>query len=584
MTARSILLYLFVYLCPQFVFAQKAEAIKEYNSGLQYFNMHNYKSAITFFEAAVKKDPTFVYAYRVLISCHEQQGDLKISADLYEKVVLLSPSDKSVCYNLAMTYIDLKDYKKAVLNLKKALIIDAAYVKASDKLKEIQEYLKKQAEKNNSEVITQSQIEENENSAENITYSAALHVYKEENYAGCLVKLNNFRGQVHNPDFYYLKAIAFQHLGERKNAILAYEQTLELDDRHFNANLNLGKVYYNDNNFEDAVHLFETAYLRRKNDMKLLYDLAKAHFYAKEFKEAIPYFETFLARNSNKAEAWTLLAESYSNTGKSKNATNAFNQAKKHGANNDEISNHLENNVAEYGRKASEFTKNGNYEQAISVLEKAISEHSEKASLHFNLGLNYLEIGNIRKAREEFKKTIDLEPSHAKAYQGLGLIYYEKQEFNLAAAYYLATVDAGKHDQFVYYKLGSCYFKLKRFDDAAVVYQEAIDLNPQAKQYYFGLGLAFLALDKNHKSVDAFQKAVKIDPMFHDAQYHICVNLIKTSQFEKCIMEAEKILKKNTQYAKAYLVIGHAHKRLGNYVLANEFQKKAERLDPSLRQ
>ena len=563
--------------------AQKPEAIKEYNSGLQYYNMHNYQSAIPFFESAVKKDPAFVYAYRCLISCHEQEGDLKISAELYEKVVLLSPSDKTVCYNLAMTYIDLKDYKKAVLNLKKALVVDPAYLKASSKLKEIEEYLKKQAEKNN-EKQPQANSEENQHSAENSTYSSALHLYKKENYEACLSKLNNFNRKIQNPDFYYLKAITYQHLGDREKAVLAYEKTLELDDRHFNTNLNLGTIFYNDKNFEEAVHLFETAYLRRKNDMKLLYNLAKAHFYAKEYKEAIPYLETYLDRNYNKGEAWTLLGDAYSKTGKSKNAAKAYEEAKKHGGDIDHIADHLQNNIAEFGRKASEYTQNGNYQKAIEVLEQAISEHSEKASLHFNLGLNYMEIGNTKKAREEFKKTIDLEPAHAKAYQGLALIYYERQEFKEAAAYYLATVDAGKHDQFVYYKLGSCYFKLKRYLDAANAYQEAIVLNPEEKQYFFGLGLSFLALDKNYKSIDALEKALDIDPEFFDAQYHVCVNLIKISQFEKCITEAEKLLKKNDQYAKAYLVIGHAHNRLGNYVLANEFQKKAERLDPTLKQ
>ncbi|MFT5647234.1 MAG: tetratricopeptide (TPR) repeat protein, partial [Aureispira sp.] len=48
--------------------------------------------------------------------------------------------------------------------------------------------------------------------------------------------------------------------------------------------------------------------------------------------------------------------------------------------------------------------------------------------------------------------------------------------------------------------------------------------------------------------------------------------------------EAEKILAKNSEYAKAYLVIGNAHKRMGNYILADNFQKKAERMDPSLKQ
>lgn len=577
----TIFILLFVV---AFSWGQKPDAIKEYNGGLEYYNFHNYEAAIPFFEAAIKKDPSFVNAYRVLIACHEQEGDLKKTIPLYEQVIDLLPSDKQVCYNFALTYVDLQDYNKALLYINKALSIDATYTKAANKKQEIETFLEKRRAREDAKTTNDAQSSGNSKNIENITYNNALKEYRNEAYGNCLAILNDYLGEVTNPDFHYLKAIALQHLGERENAIDAYEQTLELDDRHFNANLNLGKIYYNDKNFEEAVHLLETAFLRRKNDQKLLVALAKAHYYAKQYKAAIPYFEDYTSRNSKNGEVWRLLGESYSKIGKSKNASKAFEQAKQYGMVDDDLNANIQNSIAKYGNEAKEYTKNGNYDKAIQVLEKAIMEHSETASLHFNLGLNYMEIGNVNKARSEFKKTIDLEPSHAKAYQGLGQIYYEREEFSEAAAYYLATVDAGKHDQYVYYKLGSCYYRLNRFNKAIDAYNKAIEYNPKEKRYYFALGLTYLGLEEAYKAIEAMEQALAIDPMFLDAQYHICISYIQTSQYEKCIAEAEKILKKNSDYAKAYLVMGHAHKRMGNYVLAAEYQKKAERMDPTLRQ
>lgn len=567
----------------QWTYAQKPEAIRYYNGGLEYYNLHNYEVAIPFFEDAIKEDNTFVNAYRTLISCHEQLNNFEKSAKLYEKVIELSPSDKTLAYNLALTYIDLKNYEQAVVYLKKALAIDMAYTKASNTLKEVEAYLEKERNKNNP-TNTSTATTTDPKSLENSIYHSALLEYKEERYNDCLNKLNEYKDEVTNPDFYYLQAIALQHLGDRAKAIKAYEQTLKLNKQHFDANLNLGKIYYNDNKFKEAVALLELAYTQRKNDMKLLHALAKAHFFANEFKEAVPYFQQCLERNSKEGESWRLLGECYDKLGKNKDAAAAFEEAKKYSGKSEDLDKHLEDHAAIYGREASEYTKEGNYDKAIAILEKAIAEHSEVASLHFNLGLNYMEVGNTIKAREEFKKTIDLEPSHAKAYQGLGQIYYEKGDFKEAAAYYMATIDAGKHDEFVYYKLGSCDFKLQRFQDAVKYYQEAINLNNKEKRYHFGIGLAYLGLDENNKSIDAMLEALKLDNMYLDAQYHICVNYIKTNRFKECIAEAEKIIEKDSNYAKAYLVIGHAHKRLGNYVLAEEFQKKAERLDPTLKQ
>lgn len=582
----KLIMVLFLSLCIQWAMAQKPDAIEAYNAGLVYYKLRNYKDAIPFFETAVKKDPNFVPAFRVLITCHEEEGQNELAASLYEKVIEIAPSDKVLCYNLALTYLDLKEYNKSTLYLKKALNIDPTYGKAASQLKEIETYLKKQQEKAERQEKENNRGNNggNARSLENEVYSLALKSYRDKAYEACLEKLKAYDGEITNPDFYYLKAITLQHIGNRTAAIADYEAVLELDDLHFNSNLNLGRIYYNDKNYQAAAELLETAYSRRENDLNLLYDLAKAYFYAKKYGAAIPYLENYLVRNSKKGEAWRILGESYSKTGKSRAASKAFEKADQYSGGNDALYKHLEESIAKYGRQASAYTKEGKYKEAIAVLEKGIMEHSKDASLHFNLGLNYMEVGNERKAREEFRKTIDLEPAHAKAYQGLGLLHYEREEYMEAGAYYLATIDAGKQDEFVYYKLGSCFFKLKNFGKAVDAYQKAIALNPNQKRYHFGLGASYIALNEHYDAIAAMEVALRLDPMYLDAQYNIAVAYLKMSEYDKSIAEGEKILAKDSQYAKAYLVIGHAHKRMGNYVLADNFQKKAERIDPTLKQ
>lgn len=583
MNSMKLILMLFLLGGTSWAMAQKPDAIEAYNAGLEYYNLKNYKNAIPFFESAVKKDPQFIPAFRVLITCHEQEGQNEMAAKLYEKVIEIAPSDKTLCYNLALTYVDLKKYNKSILYLKRALDIDPTYGKAASQLKEIETYLEKQQKNAEDKEREKERVGGDASNLENEVYQLALEDYRNKAYADCLAKLKAYTGEITNPDFYYLKAIALQNFGARAKAIVTYEQVLELDAAHFNTNLNLGRICYNDKDYKTAATLLETAYLHRENDLGLLYDLAKAHYYNKKYTKSIPYLENYLNRNSDGGEAWRMLGESYSQTGKPKSASKAFEKADRYSTGNDQLYERLEGSIAKYGREASEYTKEGKYQEAISVLEKGIMEHSKAASLHFNLGLNYIEVGNVKKASEEFRKTIDLEPAHAKAYQGLGLIHYEREEYRDAGAYYLATIEAGKQDEFVYYKLGSCFFKLKRFNKAVEAYQASIRLNSKEKRYHFALGAAHMALNEQHDAIAAMETALKLDPMYLDAQYNIAVAYLKMSEYSQSITEAEKILAKNSDYAKAYLVIGHAHKRMGNYILADRFQKKAERMDPSLK-
>ena len=576
----TLLFFLIFYTFP--LIAQKPEAVKEYNAGLEYYKLKNYEAAIPFMKEAIKKDPNFYYAYRTLIACYEAKGDVKEAIVWYEKCILIAPSDKGLVFNLAQTYIAQKNYEKAVIWLKKAVDIDPTYEKAAKSLSEVEDYLAKKKARDNPEVINENEQGGDDNSTVNRIYNEALKEYRNGNYAEAVAILKSIDEEVTNPNFFYLLAISFQQLGERAEAKAAYESTLEVDDRHFDANLNLGTLFYNDKRFDEAIPLLETAYERRKNDRKILSSLARAHYYNGEFKKAVTLFENYTLIVTDDSEAYLLLSKSYEKTGDKRKADLAFQKAKVLGGNS-ELADELNSSIAEYGNKAGELAKSGNYQKAIEVLEEAITKHSEQASLHFNLGLNYMEVGNVKKAQEEFAKTIELDPAHAKAYQGLGLIYYEKGEFSQAAAYYLATVQAGKQDAYVYYKLGSCHFYLNRFNDAIDAYEDAIKLKQDEKQFYFGLGLACLKNRNNTKSIRAMEQALELDQMFHDAHYHICINYIEMNQFEKAIEEGKKILKKNDNYAKAYLVIAHGYKRLGNLAEADRYKQIAVRLDPSLR-
>lgn len=569
---------------PFLLMAQSKEAIKEYNAGLEYYNINNYKAAIPFFKNAIEEDMSFYYAHRSLIACYEQTDQTDQAIDAYQACIKIAPSDKGLVYNLAQTYIQEKKYDKAILWLRKALQIDPTYSKAAASLKEVEEYLAKQKK-------LQHQASEeiqggNDNSTVNRIYNEALKAYRKDNYAEALEILNSLDtdlNDVTNANFYYLKAIAHQQLGERDNAIEAYELALEVDDRHFDSNNNLATIYYNDESFEEAIPLFETAYSQRKNDRKLLYHLACANYFNEDYKAAAPLLDRYTKLDRDNAEAFLYLAKAYEESGQNRKSKEAFERAKELGGDN-QLADEFQRSIAEYGNKAREFTKTGNYQKAIEVLEEAITKHSDEASLRFNLGLNYLEIGNIKKAQAEFAKTVDLDPSHAKAYQGLGLIYYDKGDFSKAAAYYLATKEAGKADAYVYYKLGNCYFNLNRFNSAIDNYNKAIELKKDEKQFYFSLALAYLKNKNNNKSIAALREALKIDPMFFDAQYHICINYIESNRFEDAIKEGEKLIKKEPNYAKGYLVIAHAYKRLGNLAAANKYQQRAVALDPSLRE
>ncbi len=574
----SLLGVLMIEGIPSTLMAQTPAALEAYQSGLTYHRLRNYEQAKDFFETAIVEDRDFVNAHRSLIDCYEQLGNTQAAIAAYQQAIVIAPSDKKLCYNLAMNYVEIKQYEEATVYLKKALQIDPLYAKAINRLEEIEQYLTRKERR-----VLEEETVQVGNSPESQRYQEALEAYREGKYKACLETLKGYTGEITSANFYYLQAIARQQLGRRATAIEAYQQALTLDEEHFNSNLNLGRMFYNDEVYSTAVVYLEAAHLRRPNDQKLLYDLAQAYSNNKQYSFATKKLEQYLERNSDNGEAWRLLGSNYSQLGDNKSAARAFDRAKKYGVGDDDLYERISKDIATKGNKARALTKAGQYEAAIEVLEEAIEEHSKEASLYFNLGLNYLEVGNVKKAKAQFARTVELEPSHAKAYQALGMLHYEQEEYRMAGAYYMAAIEAGKRDEYVYYKMGSCWYKLKQFEKAVGSYKKAIEINDQEKNFYFSLGSTYLALDQQYKAIESMESALVLDPQYWEAQYSIAVAYFKMGDYEATMAEADKIIKQNPYFAKAYLIIGHSYHRMGKYGLAKDYQDKAKRLDPSLK-
>lgn len=576
MKSQITLIVVLIFLIRTVLIGQDKEAVSLYNSALEYYKISNYDAAIDVLKKAIRKDDNFLVAYRTLINCYELKNDNKNTIKYYLLLIERSPSDYKLSYNLGLTYMANKEYANAKLHLKRALSINPYYDKAQVQLDRINEILNKT--ENQPTVITTIKVDR-----ENQTYNEALRLYRSEKYASCIRTITNYVGQVYNPDFYYLQAISYQQIGKRDSAVNAYLLALDIDDYHYNSNLNLAKIYFNDQLYVKSIPHFEVLHAQRPNDSDIWRSLANVYFQTLNYNQSIEYALKYLDVYSKEGEMYILVSKAYQNLGNLKKARFYLEKSSQYLTNSDQVSKDIQGLIYDYGTKASEYSKSGEYDKAILVLEKAIEEFSDNASLHFNLGLNYLEIGNYTKATSEFKKTIDLDGSHAKAYQALGLIYFEKEEFSMAAAYYKASVESGKFDQYVYYKLGSCYFKLKRFNDALNAFLKSLEFEPDQVNFLFSTGLTLLMLKDNYRSIEYFEKILKRQPMQLEAHYHICINYIEMNLFEKCIEEAQKILLKNDQYAKAYLIMAHAYKRLGNYELSNKYQAIAVKINPTLR-
>ena len=107
-----------------------------------------------------------------------------------------------------------------------------------------------------------------------------------------------------------------------------------------------------------------------------------------------------------------------------------------------------------------------NYDKAIVSLEKCLQKEPNNPEIHYQLGVNYLNLKNYAQAESAFQKAVDLEPKQRWYWNGLYDVYYQLKDFqkSIPIVEKLVTFDANMKEDLV-----SLFMHTQQFDKAKKV-------------------------------------------------------------------------------------------------------------------
>ncbi len=236
--------------------------------------------------------------------------------------------------------------------------------------------------------------------------------------------------------------------------------------------------------------------------------------------------------------------------------------------------NEFENNFYEaLKQKAIE-----NYDKAIVSLEKCLQKEPNNPEVHYQLGVNYLNLKNYTEAESAFQKAVDLEPKQRWYWNGLYDVYYQTKNFNksIPIVEKLVTFDANMKEDLV-----SLYMTTQQFDKAKIVIddieskgtltkametyqmqiqsmsngvkpkvadlQAAIKSNPKAEQNYIDLIYQFSTENQEEKAFETallLEKEIPNSDLVHVSlvKFYINANDIpKATESYKRVVKSSKI-------------------------------------------
>lgn len=265
-----------------------------YNSGIDSFNRKDYEKAIKFFKQALEQEHIRPQVHYNIGLTYQSMNDYDLAVASYKKFLEANPEDYDGLYNIALAYYRLKNYPKAIEYFKRCLESKSeddaikALVKAYLGNNEVQEAYD----------FALSVLNANKDKLD-LFYQLA-RVFENKNEAGkdftLIDKAIEMYLKVIEHDSKYFDAymqisICFAKKGEWEMSVEFCNKALEINPKSYEANSQMGLVYYCCDETKKAITYFETALkLKPDGDYKVYSNLAYAYEKMAKYDKAIKLF------------------------------------------------------------------------------------------------------------------------------------------------------------------------------------------------------------------------------------------------------------------------------------------------------
>lgn len=136
--------------------------------------------------------------------------------------------------------------------------------------------------------------------------------------------------------------------------------------------------------------------------------------------------------------------------------------------------------------KGVELYKQGNYTQAVSVLERVSKQKESKNDFEVwnSLGLAYIENKEFKKARKALEKAVKLNPQSSDVRTNLAYAYLLTRKVNEAQSEISKAIQLNPQNVAAYYLRGTARLWEGRLDEALADAEKMIGINPKYEAAY----------------------------------------------------------------------------------------------------
>ena len=464
-----------------------------YKRASMFYKMGDLKNALIDFNNVLEIDPSYVKAINIIGLIYEEQGKTENAIETYNSGISLHkeyPLAAAYCYrNRADLHVKNGNYEAALDDYTKSIELDPKNPKRYSKRASFyQQYTKK-----HNEAL--------------IDLSAAIQL------------------EPTDPDNFYNRGRHFHlYIKNDESAIKDYKSALELDSTHVISHNNIGLIYQNLGEIEQALEQYQKAIELKNIDPKsaaLSYrNRAALYIEQKKMEMALIDVTSAIEIDPENPEQYRARAYVY------QNYLREFKLA---------ILDH-EKCIELEPENPIHFYYRAKLHHQLKQIDSAEDDYSKCIKLFAKINPNhpfyineralfYSKIGNHKKALQDFDKVLMMDSTDRTVYYHRSKMYIKQKEFDKAKADCEKTIEMDENDPEGYYYLAEIYNLQENYFKALKNYNQALFKLGGEMDYYISnddgsrlpesgvhirLGDLYLKVEENEMACEEYNKALEL--------------------------------------------------------------------------
>ena len=342
------------------------------------------------------------------------------------------------------------------------------------------------------------------------------------------------------------------------------------------ANLESRKPRYKENM---VIGLYKDAIAKDRNFWEAYYNLGIVYFNTKQYEQALSQFNKIISALPNFDKPYYGRGLIYEKQKKYELALKDFKK----------VTEFNPNDPKPYYYLGKISILNKKFKEAKEYLDHATELNPEYAPTEFEYGNLQVAKNNVRGSIINYRRAVELDPTNNKYRQTLGEIYYRSQIYYNALIEFQAILKNDPGDAVANFMLGVTIYKQAVLEELVEAFLDLLDeTNTREAQSDAKFNKKAAAIDpiKRRKvyedMVDAFSKAAKGRPKFMQATFNLALTYFEMGDMNNAERYFKATIIIKPDLVRAYMKLAEVYEEKGQLHLAIEQYKKVFYIEPGI--